>query len=431
MGPNTEEQAFPLQRQFRRHILPLLLAAVVVLAGLVGWSTLRLTSDLYLEGARQYAMILVSRLNRDAPDAWQAVAMPDPRSTGLDPAQALRVHETVATFLGEERLSRLKIFDRYGRILFSADPAEVGTFEVNAFLQEVSRTGEAAMSLDGEDGQSDVYDAYVPITAPDGTVIAVMELFEATAYVNPLLLRTMAGAVLPPSLLLLALVFLLARLVGRAQREIDSRSTTMMVLKRRLESFVSTHAIGAVATADGDVASRVMDATLLYSDIVDFTGYSENHPPQQVVSFLNEIMTLQVEVIRQYGGDVDKMIGDAVLAVFEGTDRAARGIACGQAILQAMRQRKDLPRGVRLGLHDGYVIAGAIGPVERRDFTVIGDSVNVTARLCGLAADGELVTDSVTVARAGHPADFSTAEELMVKGRSEPVRVRRWVCPAP
>lgn len=424
---SSGEQPFPLQRRFRRHILPLLLVAVAVLSGMVAWTTLRLTSDLYLQAAQQYALMVVDRLQKQDPQAWHAVISHDPRSGRIDPAVVARLRTVLISFLGEERLARLKLFDRHGQVLFSFDPEDVGRFEINDILREVSRTGEPRISFDGEDGKTDVYDSYIAITDAHGATQVVLELFEAADYVDPLLLRTVAAAAVPPALLLLGLVVLLSRIVGQAQREIDSRTGALTALKRRLETLVSSHALGAVEKADDDVVtSRVMDATLFYSDVVDFTGYSESHPPQEVVGFLNEVMTVQVEEIQRFGGDVDKMIGDAVLAVFEGADRADRAIACAQSVLRVLATRPDLPRAIRIGIHDGYVIAGAIGPAQRRDFTVIGDSVNVTARLCGLGAAGEVVTDSPTVARAGHPAGFSPPEEQMVRGRSEPVRVRRW-----
>lgn len=421
------EQPFPLQRQFRRHILPLLLAAVGVLAGLAAWTTLRLTSDLYLQAAQQYAQMVVGRVQQEDPQLWETVITHDPRTGVLNPEAVSRLRTVLIAFLGEERLARLKLFDRHGQVLFSFDPEDVGTFELNDILREVTATGRPRISFDGEDGKTDVYDSYVAITDETGATQVVMELFEAADYVNPLLIRTVAAAAVPPALLLLGLVILLSRLVAQAQREIDSRTGALTALKRRLETLVSSHALGAVEkAADNAVVSRVMDAALFYSDVVDFTGYSESQPPQEVVGFLNDLMTVQVEEIQRFGGDVDKMIGDAVLAVFEGTDRAERAIACAQSVLTILRARSDLPRAIRIGIHDGYVIAGAIGPAQRRDFTVIGDSVNVAARLCGLGAAGELVTDSPTVARAGHPAGFSPPEEQMVRGRSEPVRVRRW-----
>lgn len=430
-GGGNGEQPFPLQRRFRQYILPLLLVAVAVLSGLVTWTTLRLTSDLYLQAARQYAQMVVDRVQAEAPEAWTTLITHDSRTSVVDAAAVARVRAVLLAFLGEERLSRLRLFDRRGRILFSHNPEDIGTFEANDILRHVTVTAQPQVSFAGdsgdEDGLANVYDSYVAITGTDGKTLVVMELFESADYVDPLLIRATALAAIPPAVLLLGLVVLLSRMVAQAQREIDTRTGALAALKGRLETLVSSHALGAVETAaDGAVLSRVMDATLLYSDVVDFTGYSESQPPQEVVNFLNDLMTVQVEDIQRFGGDVDKMIGDAVLGVFEGTDRAERAIACAQSILRTLAGRTDLPRTIRIGIHDGYVIAGAIGPIQRRDFTVIGDSVNVTARLCGLGESGELVTDSATVARAGHPAGFSAAEELMVKGRSEPVRVRRW-----
>jgi len=130
-------------------------------------------------------------------------------------------------------------------------------------------------------------------------------------------------------------------------------------------------------------------------------------------------MTLQVEAIKRHGGDVDKMIGDAVLARFDGEDGGGLAIAAARDIQSALG-RESFPRALGIGIHRGNVISGAIGPEERRDFTVIGDAVNISARLCAAAAAHEIVVDA---GLAGD--DFGPVEKIAVKGRRQPVSIRR------
>jgi len=146
-----------------------------------------------------------------------------------------------------------------------------------------------------------------------------------------------------------------------------------------------------------------------------------------VVWFLNELMGIQVAAVEAHGGDVDKMIGDALLARFDGRDAEARALAAARDV-QAELARANLPRPVGIGVYTGEVISGAVGSARRRDFTVIGDGVNVAARLCSAAAAGEIVADADTLATAGGTAadGFGPEEAISVKGRREPVRVRRY-----
>ena len=112
-------------------------------------------------------------------------------------------------------------------------------------------------------------------------------------------------------------------------------------------------------------------------------------------------------------------IGDAVLARFDGQDGGKNAVATAREIITAVA-RGDYPRHVGIGVFRGEVISGAVGPENRRDFTVIGDAVNISARLCTEALAGEIVVDAVLA-----DDDFGPVESIQVKGRQEPLSVRR------
>jgi class 3 adenylate cyclase len=130
-------------------------------------------------------------------------------------------------------------------------------------------------------------------------------------------------------------------------------------------------------------------------------------------------MSLQVRILRAHGGDIDKMIGDAILARFDGDDGAQRALGAAEEILTTVGQF-DFPRALGIGIYRGSVISGAIGPEDRRDFTVIGDSVNVAARLCSAANANEIVVDANLTDQG-----FGPLEKITVKGRTAPLVIRR------
>ena len=266
------------------------------------------------------------------------------------------------------------------------------------------------------------------VATPD-TRPVVFELYEAVNHLNALLWRAGWAAAGVPSLILLALTLAMARLVILAQRNIDGRAALTADLRRRLERLLSGAASRAVhhaVSAGGVIPSMRTRCTLFYSDIRDFSSFAEANAPEEVVHFLNRLLAIVVDEVKRAGGDVDKLIGDAVLARFQGEDAEARAIQAARAALAATVSAR-LPRGIGIGLYTGEVISGTVGSADRMDFTVIGDSVNLAARLCAAAARGEIVADADTVAAAGGSAgEFDPPRTISVKGRRSSLEVRRW-----
>lgn len=132
---------------------------------------------------------------------------------------------------------------------------------------------------------------------------------------------------------------------------------------------------------------------VLFSDIRNFTTRTEHSDPEQIVSDLNRYFGKMVEIVHAHGGIVDKFIGDGMMAIFglEDVERgAADGVRAARAMLDAVTElNRELsqPIEIGIGLHAGEVVAGTIGAPSRLEFTFIGDTVNVAARLEGLTRE--------------------------------------------
>jgi adenylate cyclase len=190
----------------------------------------------------------------------------------------------------------------------------------------------------------------------------------------------------------------------------------------QLSKFVSGSTLQSIRNRERGAKAAM---TLFFSDVRSFTAYAERHPPERVVEALNRLLNAQTEIIHRNGGDVDKFVGDAVVAVFSGQQRVEN--ACRSALEIQEEIARD-PGGydgleVGIGLDSGEVILGLVGSEKRADFTVIGDHVNVAARLCAAARPGMvLVTESV-YSPLGVRVTARGPAHLKVKGKAEPLAV--------
>jgi class 3 adenylate cyclase len=428
MNVHPFEQSFPLLRPFLRYILPGLALLLVISAVLAAVGARRLAEGVYLEQATRRAQIIDRAMTEAAPEPWERLKGGETPHSVYRDSDGQKLLAELTREARELDLTHLKIYAANGIIQFSTDYDKIGTTDRSpAFLAASERGASSAVYRVGADG-STLYELYVLIAVPKASPV-IFELYEPVEHLTTLLWRAGIAAAFVPGALLLALMLGMARLVVLAQRNIDSRAALVTELRARLERLLSGAASQAVrhaVSAGGRIPTVRTRCTLLYSDIRDFTSFSETHEPEQVVSLLNQTMTIMVDAISRAGGDVDKMIGDAILARFQGKSAEARAIAAAREALRAINLAK-LPRGFGIGIYTGEVISGPVGPPDRMDFTVIGDSVNIGARLCSMADRGEIVADFDTVTAAGD-TQFSEAEPISVKGRHNRVNVCRWRC---
>jgi class 3 adenylate cyclase len=175
--------------------------------------------------------------------------------------------------------------------------------------------------------------------------------------------------------------------------------------------------------------------TVLFCDLRGFTRISESLPAPEVAALLDGYLAKMVRIIFRHGGTLDKFMGDGILAYFGAPvaqpDQAARAVECAMEMATALDEI-NLPRGeqneaplrIGVGVHSGPAFVGDIGPEERREFTVIGDTVNVASRIEGLTKEHgvDVLVSETTRAAASDRFDWREAPTLPIRGRATSVR---------
>lgn len=228
---------------------------------------------------------------------------------------------------------------------------------------------------------------------------------------------------------------------GRDELATVSRAFNAMVREMAEKQFIE-RAFGRYVTAavlDGLRARRSLDfaperlvASVLFADIRGFTAFSETASPEEVMRVLNVYFERIIPVIGEHGGYINKFIGDAVMVVFNAPidqpNHAEQAVACARAMQNAVTELNDAGafgpgREVRVGIgvNTGPLTAGNVGGATRAEYSVIGDTVNVAARLTGVAAAGQVLVGPETAAAV--VTGLTALEPLSLKGKSHPLPV--------
>jgi class 3 adenylate cyclase len=200
-----------------------------------------------------------------------------------------------------------------------------------------------------------------------------------------------------------------------------------------LNSFLPQETMDMVSAHKGELPQDLafeQQMTILFSDMRGFTALSEQYNPHKVYETINASLALQSKCISAHGGSVNKFLGDGLLACFSGEDRSIRAFLCVQKLLLELKaldnDKAYLPCHVGFGLNDGPVLFGLLGDSTRREFTVIGDTVNTAARLCGIAEPFKaLMTQNFidTLQDDEIREHYAFVEKALFKGKREAIRI--------
>jgi adenylate cyclase len=209
------------------------------------------------------------------------------------------------------------------------------------------------------------------------------------------------------------------------------------VLRDTFSRYVSPELCEEILKNPGllSLGGRRQQVTVLFADIRNFTSMSESMAPEAVVDVLNLYFTEMVDLVFKYQGTLDKFVGDALMAVFGVPlpipQAATQAVKCALAMQRHLKQMQAAGltpiQGMRIGINTGDAIVGNIGSTKRMDFTVVGDVVNVAARLQELAKELEADTliSAATFRELEGQFEAVPGPATVLRGRKEPTPVYR------
>ena len=225
----------------------------------------------------------------------------------------------------------------------------------------------------------------------------------------------------------------LSALLSRTSEDLERSSE---LIKSMFGRYLSTEVMNSLledptALSLGGERRKV---TIMMTDLRGFTALSDRLNPEQVVQMLNAYFKVMVDVILQYHGTINEIIGDALLVIFgapqEMPDRAQRAIACAIEMQNAMakvnerNREKGLPNlEMGIGLNETEAIVGNIGSTKRSKYAVVGSGVNMTSRIESYSVGGQILISESVRQEAGDVLRIDAQRDVLPKGSEKPLRI--------
>jgi len=218
------------------------------------------------------------------------------------------------------------------------------------------------------------------------------------------------------------------------QANLNEKIRQEEIMRSFLERFLSPQVVEMILKGSQDIMEpKDLTATVLFTDIIDFTQLAEQSPPLETNIILNQYFSAMVEIIFRFNGTLDKYIGDGLMAVFgapmEGENDAERAILAAKemkrqlAVMMATKEGSRKKLDIRIGINTGRVVAGNIGSPRRLDYTVIGDPVNIASRLESIAKPNQILIGEETYRAVKGKFKIKKIGPKKVKGKSAEIMV--------
>lgn len=219
----------------------------------------------------------------------------------------------------------------------------------------------------------------------------------------------------------------------RAKTMADSMQQRQQLLRSMFERFVATPIVDQLISDPSLVklGGQLQEVSVLFADLEGFTSVSETLEPERVLQLLNSYLALLVKIILNYGGTVDKFLGDGVIALYNTPvpqpDHVARAVKSALHVQDELYWfHRSLPDAIsrmkiNFGIHTGMAVVGNIGTDRIMDFTAVGDTVNVAARLQTVASGGQILVSRDVYQKTSDFVFGRSRGSYQVKGRRQPI----------
>ncbi len=207
-------------------------------------------------------------------------------------------------------------------------------------------------------------------------------------------------------------------------------------LNQKIQSYTPRHLAEKILSSKSAIEGERKIVTVLFADVSGFTSISERLDPEEVHSMMNRCFEILMDSVHRYEGSVNQFTGDGIMALFgapisheDGPRRAVHAALSMQEALGAygeeLKCERGIAFGVRIGLNTGPVVVGSIGNNLRMDYTAVGDTTNLAARMESLASPGTILVSENSYQKVKEYFEFEPVGELEVKGREEKVSAYR------
>lgn len=345
------------------------------------------------------------------------------------------------SFFGLGTIFRVKAWSRDGTIVWSDSREEIGQkFPGDPPLAE-ALTGRAAYELGESEKEENVAEkskgsllqVYTPVFR-SGSPVGVIELYEANADLFAQIARGtlfVEGAVAAAGILLYAALFIIFFRAYRSQRRANEERNRVLGV---FGQHVSPEVVNKLLSQNVDQDGEMRKVCLMFLDIRNFTTTTEKSDPVEVVGYLNSLFEFMVDCVNRNQGIVNKFLGDGLMAVFGAPipdqKNCYHALKASIEILNELgrfnAERGGTPTRIGIGLHAGSAVTGTIGSAQRKEYTIVGDTVNVAKRIEELNksfGSRLLLSEQVWNELGTKPRSSKKVGRVRVKGREAPILV--------